>query len=614
MDPESPNDDSGTTIPGLSPGFAARTGFDAATVDALILHGMRRTLTPGERLIEQDTAADEFYLVLNGRFTVYADGRPIAEIASGEPAGEIAFFSGGRRTATVKANRASEVLVISKQAYSELCASTPSVADAIIRALATRLAGAVRQAEALKPRGVRIVTLLPTGGREMNMDRANRIVEAFRKEGRVEVLETRGLGKPVWEWVAVQSLAEVLIIIHNGDDHTLPDVLDNTDAVVMLTDAGDMPRGPDADMIRDVETRFLQHAVHLAIFRTDEAEIRGTGAMLDAWHCGMHHHLRETPAEDYERMARLLRGTALGAVFGGGGAFGMAHLGMIKALQQHGFHFDLLGGASVGAAMAGATAMGLSPDEVARRCEEIFVKSKAMKRLTVPIFSILDQKLFDRQLNKHYGNVMIEDLPVNYFAAATSLTSNDLAVRRRGELWRAVRASGSIPAVLPPMVFDDGEVLIDGAVIDNVPISTMRSLKPGPNLVLSFESKGEWRVQSDYNLLPGRAGAMRRLLPGKIGGPRFRFPTIATVLTRTMVVNSQRNLTRIDQGEDIFVALKPQMRMGFLEWTKGEELFRRTYDKAVAELDVLARDHSGLDLLVAYQQRLHGQPSEDVAA
>ncbi len=83
-----------------------------------------------------------------------------------------------------------------------------------------------------------------------------------------------------------------------------------------------------------------------------------------------------------------------------------------------------------------------------------------------------------------FGEVRIEDMPLPFFCVSTNLSRGELYVHRQGKLWEAVRASGSIPGLLPPMFTDDGSMLVDGSLIDNVPVKTMRELKAGPNVVL----------------------------------------------------------------------------------------------------------------------------------
>lgn len=338
---------------------------------------------------------------------------------------------------------------------------------------------------------------------------------------------------------------------------------------------------------------------HLIVLRSGpDAPIVHTECWTVPREFALHHHVALGCDQDFARLCRFVTGTALGVVLCGGGAFGSGHLGAIKALVEHGIAIDMIGGTSAGAAVAGAFAMGLEPDRVMDLCEEVFVTSKALRKLTVPLYSVIDHHTLDRSMKEHYGLRRIEDLPINFFAAATSLTRHDLSILQRGELWRAVRASGSIPALLPPMVAEDGEVFIDGALIDNVPISAMRDLKAGPNLVFNFRQENEWRVRSSYDQLPGRFGAFLRLFVKR----KPRFPKIFSILSRTMIVSSRRQIEHISTEGDVVIELATPPGMGFLDWTKGRRYFERSYREMSAALAVAARasdDHLAQMAIVA---------------
>lgn len=109
-----------------------------------------------------------------------------------------------------------------------------------------------------------------------------------------------------------------------------------------------------------------------------------------------------------------------------------------------------------------------------------------------------------------------------FFAVSSSLSRNDIYVHHSGPVWKAVRSSGSIPALLPSTLSGEGEVLIDGGLMENVPLETMRRVKSGPNIVLDFNHGSNWRVQADYDALPGRPGALRGFLFKAPERPGFR--------------------------------------------------------------------------------------------
>ena len=575
-----------------------------ALIEALKRAGTVRKLPRGTVLVEAGSRADAFYIVLHGRFQVFVDGRPIAEISAGEPIGEIAFFAGGTRTATVVAARSSEVAEISREDYEDLASAVPDLPGAIIAALAGRVRAAVPATRTLAPRRGQVVGLLPAAGGTLDAaftaDLTDRLAAAGIQHLRPEDLAP---GQGVADWIIARDGQADRIVLSCADPAGDPDwarqVVETTDTLLLVLDPARVPGDParPSALEQEIGGKFLTQNVHLAILRpASQTAITGTEALLADRTVGLHHHLRAGDADDIARLARFLSGDALGVVFGGGGAFGTAHLGLLKALTEHGFTFDMVAGASIGTAMGAAYAMGYSAEEVLARVDDVFLRSRAMKRFTVPYYSVIDHKHFDAQLKRQFEGRRIEDLPINYFAVATSLTRNDLVVLRRGELWRAVRASSSIPAVFPPLVAEDGEVFIDGAFIDNVPVETMRSLKPGLNLVLSLHSKTDWRIDTDYDTLPGRAGALKRLLLGPLGR-RVRFPGIFSIMTRSMIVNSERRLADTDHGADIFLPIHPPKGMGFLEWGRGRELFDLTYRRTAQALEEGSRDLSGPELL-----------------
>ena len=152
--------------------------------------------------------------------------------------------------------------------------------------------------------------------------------------------------------------------------------------------------------------------------------------------------------------------------------------------------------------MTAAVASGVGPDEIEARTHDIFIARKAMRRWTWPRYSLLDHTVFDRALKAHYGETDIEDLWTGYFAVSTCLASNTLCLITRGAVWKAVRATSSIPGLLPPVYHEDGRMLVDGSLLDNVPVKSMRALKSGPNVVIGLKSDELRGDTVDYSALP----------------------------------------------------------------------------------------------------------------
>jgi NTE family protein len=576
-------------------------------LQALAANARRQRVIRGETLIRAGEDADILYIVLRGRLLVFfADNRPIAEIEPGEPAGELGFFAGLERTASVIAARNSEVLAITREDYDKVSAKLPGLSRAIMGVMAERLAKSTASALKILPSAGNTVALVTGAGGAMPTGFLNRLQAAINSAGTESGLRYVGYDDmpeqlaqdhdALSAWIAQQERdgCQLLLIGHGGaDDNWNRSITENADRVFIVCDSSLAQQGPVAlsDLEQRIQHKSLTPNIHKVIWRErGEQRIEGAANWLSGRELQLHHHVALDSSSDFERLLRFIQGKALGLVLCGGGAFGTAHLGAIKALGEAGIDIDIIGGTSVGAAMAAALAMGRHPDKVMDLCEEMFLKSKAMRRLTVPLHSVIDHKRFDEQMLRHYGRRHVEDLPINFFAVATSLTRNDLHLIRSGELWRAVRASSSIPALLPPVIQDDGEVLIDGALVDNVPISAMRGLKPGPNLVLNFKKREPWRVRSDYAKMPGRAEAARRTLVRRKNDQWF--PSIFSVLSRTMVITSRRLIDETDMGDDVLLEMPTLPKMSFLNWKRGREQFDIAY-AAVSEL--LQHSDSSMD-------------------
>jgi NTE family protein len=317
-------------------------------------------------------------------------------------------------------------------------------------------------------------------------------------------------------------------------------------------------------------------AQRLVLLHERRVPIRGTARWLEGRRVAMHHHVALDRPGDTERVYRFVAGSALGLIACGGGAYCAAHIGLYKALLQSGVEFDIMGGASGGGAMTAAFAMGTPPDEVDRATHEIFVTNRAMRRYTWPRYSLLDHTHFDQELARHYAGVDIEDLWVPYFAVSADLSSYDLHRHRRGDLWAAVRATGSVPVLLPPYYTEDGHMLVDGAIMDNVPVRVMHELKSGPNVVVSFAVPKLERFAVDYGTLPGRRQLVRHLCQPWLRRPLPSAPGVATVLMRSLMARRQ-DFERHLREDDLLLAPPFPPDMGILDWHRHTELMDRTY-------------------------------------
>jgi NTE family protein len=162
----------------------------------------------------------------------------------------------------------------------------------------------------------------------------------------------------------------------------------------------------------------------------------------------------------------------IGLALSGGGARGVAHLGMIQALEDHGIHFDRITGASAGAIVGAFYASGYAPREIL----EIVLKTNFLKILKPALNwrGLLKLENAAAEMSKYFQPDSFESLKKPLTVAATNLTSGRITYFNKGPLIRPVLASCSIPVVFDPIEIE-GNQYIDGGILDNLPILPLKN-------------------------------------------------------------------------------------------------------------------------------------------
>ena len=564
---------------------------------------VRQDLVRGQLLVAQGEPSDALFIVLHGALAVRKSGdpAPIAELRAGELVGEIGFFANVPRTADVIAIRDTSVLALTRAAYHELAEHTPAIVEAVLAALALRFARETARLTPIRASPTARTVALIQGGYEpvpAAFDRRLRIglaatdaeiVDPARLEA---MFPGRALDSPeVTDWLnKIEQTAPLVLYLGGREDSVWTrKAIRQADMVVFVTHG----KAPVAGVLTEVETFACK--IHPAsarrlvrIHERRSGEVSGTAAWLIRLPCFMNHHVALEDQADIDSLIRFMSGRALGFVAAGGGAFGSAHVGIYKAFRERGVVFDIFVGTSVGSAMVAGFAKNHEADHLERGTHEIFVKSRSFRRPTWPRYALLDHKAFDRALADQYGDqCRIEDCWRPFAAVATNLSTHNLELIRSGLLWHAVRASSAIPGLLPPFYTPEGAMLVDGCLIDNVPLAQMHQLKSGPNLVVHFGDPADEMFDVDYAELPGRfelALAMltpfrKKLLPAA--------PSAVNVLWRSLVAH-QRYDTLPTAPHDHVMRPPFSPDIGVTEFERHTEIYDASYlwaREAIAALE-----------------------------
>jgi predicted acylesterase/phospholipase RssA len=195
-----------------------------------------------------------------------------------------------------------------------------------------------------------------------------------------------------------------------------------------------------------------------------------------------HYNLRRSAPEDLARLARQITGESTVAVLGGGGARGFAHFGVVRALTEAGIPIDGIVGTSAGAVVGGLLARLGDPVEAQRQTLEWFEQARWRRDFNPPSVSFMSGRTMTEGLQELADDLNIEDLPIDFAAVSCDLVTATPYIHVRGPLWQAVRSSGSVPGLFPPLAID-GHLLVDGGLVANLPIEIARVRHPNARLI-----------------------------------------------------------------------------------------------------------------------------------
>ena len=361
--------------------------------------------------------------------------------------------------------------------------------------------------------------------------------------------------------------------------------LRQADEILLVTEAGSdpSPRGLELKLLG--ADGISKARPTLVLLHPDGSRLpSGTSRWFAGRNIQSHFHIRLDGEGDFERMARCLAGVAIGVVFGGGGARGLAHIGVIRALREAGVPIDMIGGTSMGAVIAAGLGMGFDWKQSLEISRTGWLRHKPHKEYTLPFISIVRSRVLDRWAKEIYGETEIEDLWVNFFCVSCNLTKSEMTVFERGPLWKAVRASASLPGVFVPVLLD-GNVFVDGAIVNNLPGDIMRKRSCGTVIVIDVGSVHSFAFEltefpSPWQLL------WSHVLPF---AKAIDVPSIGAVLMRTTEVSSIQKTNEVKRDADL--CLRPPIdAFGVLEFVKIDEIVDVGYRYAKERLEQLRGD------------------------
>lgn len=295
---------------------------------------------------------------------------------------------------------------------------------------------------------------------------------------------------------------------------------------------------------------------------------------------------------DFHRLARRLCGKSVGLVLGGGGARGIAQVGVIKALEEAGIPVDIIGGTSIGAFIGALYARDADVVPMYGRAKKFSGRMGSMWRfaldLTYPTTSYTTGHEFNRGIFKTFGDSQIEDFWLEFYCNTTNISRSRIEYHSSGYVWRYVRASMSLAGLIPP-ICDEGSMLLDGGYIDNLTVAHMKSLGAHVIFAVDVGSIDDNTPQRFGDSLSGIWSTINRWNPfSSIPNP----PTLGEIQARLAYVSSIDNLERAKNSTGCLYMRPPIDPYGTLDFGRFDEIYQVGYTYGKEFLDRLKNEGS----------------------
>lgn len=239
-----------------------------------------------------------------------------------------------------------------------------------------------------------------------------------------------------------------------------------------------------------------------------------------------------------------------GIALSGGGARGIAHLGVIKALEDRNYTISMISGTSAGAIIGAFYASGYSTEEIL----DIIIHTKLFKvvRLAISKKGILNFNRLEKIYRKYFPSNSFENLKMPLVIAATDVSLGKTRFFSEGELIKPILASSCIPVIFKPVEFEN-TIYVDGGLLNNLPVEPLKEYC-------------EYIIGSHCNPIT----------------PSFDFGNMKLILERSMLITISDNVRQRKTECNIFIEPPELANYGGFDVAKAKDLFQIGYDYTLA--------------------------------
>lgn len=469
--------------------------LDPEALTEIIDRSCWHSLSGGWRLFLEGEPSEALHFVISGRLIVVRDGpdgeEVVGYVRTGEPVGEMSLLSGEGHSASVFALRDTEILSIARDDVENIIHEHGEFAGALSRVILTRARHPKASFQQSAPRIFALVASSPSI--DINAyakDLADRIA---RYDVKVNWTPIQDGAPDSMAFDRMEEAHDIVLLATRVDGGAwYRFVIRHADRFLLFARRDAKPPRP-FPLTTETGERARKFRLVDLIMLHEGAPACAIADWADAISASRVINCRGGPC--VERLARIVCGKSVGLVLSGGGARAYAHIGAVFALREAGVPIDFVSGASMGAIIAACVANGWNNEEIETRIKDAFVESNPLGDHVLPVVALTKGKRVEERLEKHFGDALIEEMTLPFFCVSSDITTGEARIHRRGVLRKALRATISLPGILPPVI-DGDALLVDGAVINNFPTDIMSATHRGLTIGIDVARRGAINIDA----------------------------------------------------------------------------------------------------------------------
>jgi len=571
---------------GESVQFDVFEGMEPDQVRQIVDATTKLTFASGETVCRQGEEGQSMYFIVNGRVQISVEKqdqpRPVVlnTLGPGQHFGEMSMLNRSPRTATASAIMETEVARLDHDSFQKLVNSIPGFSANLSRTLGVWLRGQLTGEK--ESRAIRVLGIVRRGERHSQLGAA--VAKALSHIDDTSIVSWSA-SPLLWDSVDVKT--------HPIDPLNDNNVLDldeqveqHSHTIVDFEATAATPRQLlQCERIWWVVDRDRDDLAELEKIQQSIVEVPALAKRLQV--VEVHQRADKLPSllsypmeldhptlriqthdegnffgyrvQDVARLQHVIQGVTLGLVLGGGGARGLAHIGVIQVLEKNGLYFDRIAGTSAGSIVGCAYASTMTPTDILKLINMEMTPPKWIQKLPSGtrwyLFMDFRRGKIDPKLRKYLHDYDLQQLIVPASTVAVDLVRGNQVVSTNGDAVANICASANHPLFGAPIIRGD-QALVDGGILNNVPATVLRN--QGADFILTIDVGSE--LDTDLGTMKkDRSGTLVR-----------KVSYMSTLLRVLEIIQRGHSKTHIAQSD--FVIVPKCASYPFEDFTKAEEL------------------------------------------